>query len=79
MALFADSTPKVVPEFYHFWVVNFTKIWNRKFTDYIPMLNDTTKFKIVDTTDFLSPIIKEEKKNEEHEQLIKYLETRYWS
>ncbi len=34
MALFADSTPKVVPEFYHFWVVNFTKIWNRKFTDY---------------------------------------------
>lgn len=34
MALFADSTSKVVPEFYHFWVVNFTKIWNRKFTDY---------------------------------------------
>ncbi len=43
--------------------------------EFIPMLNDTTKFKIVDTIDFLSPI----KQNEKYEQLIKYLETRYWS
>lgn len=43
--------------------------------EFIPMLNDTTKFKIVDTIDLLSPI----KQNEKYEQLIKYLETRYWS
>ena len=43
--------------------------------EFIPMLNDTTKFKIVDTIDFLSPI----KQNEKYEQLIKYLETLYWS
>ena len=52
MALFADSTSKVVPEFYHFWVVNFTKIWNRKFTDYKYSINmkEALKYGIIGFT-----------------------------
>ena len=42
--------------------------------EYIPMLKDPSKFKIIDPQDLLSPL----KGNDDYKELMEYLETRYW-
>lgn len=42
--------------------------------EYIPMLKEPSKFRIIDPQDFLSPL----RNNDNYKDLINYLETRYW-
>ena len=42
--------------------------------EYIPMLKDPSKFKIIDPQELLSPL----KGNDDYKELLEYLQTRYW-
>ena len=63
-------------DFFHINIIpsEHTELRKAVATGFIPMLNDKTKFKIVDPKDFLTPI----KENNLYPELIDYLEKRYW-
>lgn len=63
-------------DFFHINIIpeKHTELRKAVETGFIPMLNDKTKFKIVDPKDFLTPI----KENNLYPELIDYLEKRYW-
>ena len=55
-----------------------TELRNAVENEYIPMLKDKTKFKIIDPQDLLSPLKDPLKEKNLHPELIKYLKKRYW-
>ena len=63
-------------DFFHINIIpsEHTELRKAVATGFIPMLNDETKFKIIDPKDFLVPI----KENNLYPELIDYLEKRYW-
>ena len=63
-------------DFFHINIIpeKHTELREAVETGFIPMLNDKTKFKIVDPEDLLAPI----KENNLYPELIDYLEKRYW-
>lgn len=63
-------------DFFHINIIpsEHTELRKAVETKFIPMLNDETKFKIIDPKDFLVPI----KENNLYPELIDYLEKRYW-
>lgn len=63
-------------DFFHINIIpeKHTELREAVETGFIPMLNDETKFKIIDPEDFLVPI----KENNLYPELIDYLEKRYW-
>ena len=63
-------------DFFHINIIpsEHTELRKAVETKFIPMLNDETKFKIIDPEDLLAPI----KENNLYPELIDYLEKRYW-
>ena len=63
-------------DFFHINIIpsKHTELRKAVETGFITMLNDKTKFKIVDSKDLLAPI----KENNLYPELIDYLEKRYW-
>ena len=63
-------------DFFHINIIpsEHTELRKAVETKFIPMLNDKTKFKIIDPEDLLAPI----KENNLYPELIDYLEKRYW-
>lgn len=63
-------------DFFHINVIpaGNTELRNAVEKEFVPMLKDDSKFKIIDPQDLLSPL---EEKNM-HPELIEYLKKRYW-
>lgn len=63
-------------DFFHINIIpsEHTELRKAVETKFIPMLNNETKFKIIDPEDLLAPI----KENNLYPELIDYLEKRYW-
>lgn len=63
-------------DFFHINVIpdGNTELRNAVENEFIPMLKDKSKFKIIDPQDLLSPL----EENNLHPELIEYLKKRYW-
>ena len=63
-------------DYFHIIVIpnEYTELKSAIESNYIPTLKDSSKFKIIDPQELLSPL----RDNKKYEDLITYLETRYW-
>ena len=69
-------------EFVHLNIIPYgnTELRNAVECEFVPMLNDKSKFRIIDPQELLAPLNteKELKENEDYKKLLNYLSKRYW-